>query len=239
MNSQCSRRKVAARPDEYWVFNVSKANDLHYPAMEWENVKMIARLMNLQPCLYFEFHHPFFDGFRLCTLRSAAGVVPESIALGPTATETEAGLNHCSLTEQTVYSAEGGGDTWINIMSGRRSVSLGSEWPVNKTMGKNSQWLSFSSPSPSRRHRSPQTFVAKRGSKCFKVKVLPSRQSWQLYLPINHTISHAAQILSASEGDINLIKENILKASIVNIKWHSNCQLETVKLHWWEDEWGI
>lgn len=115
VSSQCGRRKVAVHSDESWVSNVSETNDLHNPAIEWENVKMTAGLISLQPCLYFAFHHPLFDKFQLCILPSAAGAVSESTAVGQTATNTEAGLNHCSLTEQTVYSAEGGLGCWWHM----------------------------------------------------------------------------------------------------------------------------
>lgn len=122
---------------------------------------MKAGLMSLQPCLYFAFHHPLTNSN--CAFYPQRRVLSLNLSLwGQRTTDTEAGLNHCSLTEHTVYSAEGGlGCSWhVDKYYVRvSSESLGSGRPVNKTMWKlYSQWLSFSSPSPSWLHRSSTDF---------------------------------------------------------------------------------
>lgn len=98
---------VEGHADESYVWE-SKRIDLKYAAMEGETVKTNSWIMSLQSCLYSVCHHPLFDEFKLCIHTSVAGVVSESSALWSTAMDRKAGLNQCSLTEQTVYSAKGG-----------------------------------------------------------------------------------------------------------------------------------
>lgn len=107
MNSHCSRFKSKPR-------RRSLRWNLRLIARESERCCNGRRICENESLIdefavpYFVFHHPLFDKFKLCIQTSVAGVVSESSALGPTAMDRKAQINQCGLTEQTIYSAEGG-----------------------------------------------------------------------------------------------------------------------------------
>lgn len=171
----------------WFIFFFSEEESLsvkeHWSAgREGEVVKMKAWLITLHCCLYSVFYPPRFDKFKLRLQLLVAGVVSGF-----------AGVVYSSALQSKLYILPGKvlvwGDTWINIVSELRSESLGSNWPLHRPIGMDSQWLSFSSTLTFTTPQRPADFCGWTWFQTCQSQTLHSQQSAQLYLLINHTIS--------------------------------------------------